>query len=178
MRNDIWPPLPRMLVLTATLLAMLAVVTHAQLRISRCVIAAGGTQSTGNGLTLQGTIGQSLAGTAKGSAHAGFFGFWYNEGNTVVGVREPPLAAAAVPRIGSLHPNPARDEVTVTVLATGSEPVTIMLLDLLGRVHAHPSVNVPPNGESTLKLPLHGLPPGYYIVTIPGTAETHGLIVR
>jgi hypothetical protein len=178
MRIDMTRRLAATLCGVALLLALLASAGNAQLRIPRSVVGAGATQAAGGGLQLQGTVGQSIAGTAKGSAHAGFFGFWYNEGNSVVGLRPTPLAVAATARIGSIHPNPAHDAVTVTIEAAPGQRAEVLLVDLLGRVIARPAVSASPKGECTLVLPLRGLPPGIYRVAITGTAESRGFIIR
>lgn len=160
------------------LLALLPATGEAQLRVPRSVIAAGGTHATGGGMLLRGTIGQPIAGTAKGPAHAGFFGFWYNEGNTVVGVTPTPMAAAASPRIGSLYPNPAHDAVTMTVAAAPSHPVHVIVVDLLGRVRVRADLAPSHEGVAALTLPLQGLPPGIYHVNIVGSAEFRALLIR
>jgi hypothetical protein len=178
MRNDMTRRLAATLCGIALLLALLASAGNAQLRIPRSVVGAGATQAAGGGLQLQGTIGQSITGTAKGGTHAGFFGFWYHEGNSVVGMHPTPLAVAATPRIGSLHPNPARDAVTVTVLAAPSESVGVMLVDLLGRVRSRHDLATAPDGVSSLTLPLQGLPPGMYHVMIAGSVGSRGLVIR
>ena len=160
------------------LLALLPAPGEAQLRVPRSVIASGGTQASGGGVLLRGTIGQPIAGTAKGPAHAGFFGFWYNEGNTVVGVSPAPMAAAASPRIGSLYPNPARNTVTVTVETAPGQHAEILLVDLLGRVRARAEMAATSKDGAALTFPLQGLPPGIYHVMIAGAAVSRGLVIR
>ena len=160
------------------LFAILPTAGEAQSRIPRLVIASGGPHATGGGVSLQGTVGQPVAGTAKVATHAGFFGFWYNEGNSVVSVHPTPLAQAASPVITSLYPNPANGTVTADIHTDPARNITVLLVDLLGRAWSRHEAFVGANGVATLTLPLQGLPPGMYYMTITGSAAIRGFVVR
>lgn len=71
----------------------------------------------------------------------------------ITAVREPEEAGFA------LYPNPASDEVTLSLEASGTSDIAV--LDAMGRV-----VWSARSSDSTLSIPLNGLAPGSYVVRV------------
>jgi hypothetical protein len=69
----------------------------------------------------------------------------------------------------TLHPNPAHDEVTVSV----SQPSTLTVLDMAGRV-VIPATPI----TSELRIPTSDLPAGVYFVRFHGNGAVRKLVVR
>lgn len=155
------------LLLLAMLLTVLpAPPSHAQTVLSRSVVACGAVSSSGDGITLRGSVGQPLVGTGKDAATAGFFGFWYHGGQQTVGIARVPLAAAGGLVIRDIHPNPAQDVATVTLASDAAGDVTVRITDLLGRLFMQRALRLEYPGVHHLVLSLRGLNPGMYFLAV------------
>ncbi|MFZ1731284.1 MAG: T9SS type A sorting domain-containing protein, partial [Bacteroidota bacterium] len=148
-----------------------------QNKIAREVVASGATTMTAGNYAIRGTIGQPIIGTGRCPVHAGFFGFWYNAGAQVVGIRPAPLAAAGQLTIRSVYPNPARGMATVRVSLPSPSPLVVVVTDLLGRDISKVEEKSLTAGEHTVPLPLYGAAPGFYFIhaVTPGGSVVTGL---
>lgn len=157
------------LALTAILFGCIPQTGRAQTTIPRSVIASGAVSALGGGMTLRGTIGQPITGTAKSATNAGFFGFWYREGQQTVGVEQVPLAAAGDLLVRDIHPNPVRGDATVTISSATACATRVYVIDILGRVVADHEITLHAPGEQSFVLSLRGVTPGWYLLGAAGS---------
>ncbi len=80
----------------------------------------------------------------------------------------------------SLFPNPATDKVTVKVNASKSEPVTVQITDINGRVLTTQHYLLT-NGEQNITVALNGMAKGAYVLSVQdnnGLIATRSLVVQ
>jgi len=133
---------------------------------SGCVTASGGTHQ------ILGTIGQSAIGTAKNTAHAGFFGFWYDSGNSTVDVKTVQYISAVEFELRGVYPQPAQNQITCLVGLPKRGSVHLSVYGLLGRLLHRGAVRFREAGTHTLRLSLPQLPPGIYLLNAHWKGQT------
>ncbi len=120
---------PRMLALAAVaglgLVAGLTVAAHAlSPTIARYLIGAGGGRSTASGYVVQGSIGQSLAGTSSGGDRRLAWGFWPGLGavpTPEATLTETPTSTQTATPTATSTPTPTQ---TSTAKPTGTATLT------------------------------------------------------
>ena len=169
-----------LLPLALFLLVVLGPSGHAQTALSRVVVASGAASASGDGITLRGSVGQALTGTAKSTATVGFFGFWYLGGEQTVGVERMPFAAAGGLNIRDIHPNPAHDAATLTLDSDEAGNMTLRITDILGRLFVQRALRLDAPGAHRIALSLRGLHPGMYFLAVgqEGRWVQRGFAVR
>lgn len=100
------------------------------------VIANGGATVTGSGRVLQGTIGQAIIGSSRGTVAILDHGWWVVGGSIATGVgygAPDPAAIAAMPVVGAPSPNPATGVVCFGLDLPRDRSVGLEMFDVRGR---------------------------------------------
>lgn len=83
-----------------------------------------------------------------------------HDGDTRLMDRSAPTAVRAV------YPNPASDDVTLAFTTAERAPVSVILVDVLGRTHRVVYQGMPPAEEWTVTVPVADIPSGVYQVVL------------
>jgi hypothetical protein len=165
------------LALTCVLVPLRGTAT-AQTVLHRSVIAQGAVSASGGGFSMSATLGQSVIGTARASAHAAFFGFWYTPDRVVVNVERVEGPKPGTPSIDAIYPNPARGEIRISVALQSAGANRITLHDMLGRELYLLDHSYRDAGRYILTIPSGQLSPGLYFVRLAAaTTAVHSSFV-
>jgi len=117
--------------------------------------------SGNDGLVLPGfyTLYYGSGVTIKNGTDFGAMDSVYFEVNTQVGIDEEMPAL----NVG-IHPNPATDYVNLYFVNTESEPVSIRIYDLTGRLVKVDDKGILPAGTERVTIPIDNIKPGLYII--------------
>jgi hypothetical protein len=152
----------------------------AQYALPRSVFGCGGQSAAGADNRIAGTLGQTLAGIALGTAQRNYIGFWWTLASAPSGA-EDAGAQPAAPHLAQNYPNPFRDATTISFRIGARVPVRLSILDLLGRERVVLVDGMLHLGGYTARFGMHGsagpsgareeLPPGLYIIRLVAGAE-------
>lgn len=119
----------------AALFAAAALPAMAQITIASSVMGFGATSSSGGGMTLRGTVGQTVIGPATAGSTKALQGFWYQlpaPEAVPSAVPDESISGSASMRLQS-YPNPFSTETDLRLDLPNSGFVSIKLYDALGR---------------------------------------------
>jgi hypothetical protein len=138
----------------------------AQTVLHRSVIAQGAVSASGGGGSVSATLGQPIIGTARASAHAGFFGFWYTPDRIVVNVERFTGPKPESASIESIYPNPAHGVVSIHFAVHGTGVTRVTVHDMLGRELCVLDNSFREAGRYALTFAPRQLAPGLYFVRL------------
>jgi hypothetical protein len=138
----------------------------AQVRITSSVIAGGGGLAAGNGLIVNGTIGQPVIGPARGVSTVVAQGFWFTPQKPVasLGVESPVNAVSGM--TAEAFPNPCSDRAIVRIVIGSRSKVRAGLYDELGNEVALLYDDRSEAGELRIMVDAASLPSGRYTVRV------------
>src|ERR1700733_14714782 len=153
----------RALVIAGLILLGTSLTASAQYTITKSVIGSGMTPVSGGGLTLDGTIGQSIIGPANGTSFTALQGFWYTLPAAPQGAVTP-VGAATGFALEQNYPNPFSSSTTVNFSIPERTKVTIRVINLLGeQVGAAIVDDMKDAGTYSIPFNADDLPSGTYI---------------
>jgi hypothetical protein len=87
---------------------------------------------------------------------------------------------AAPTAVRSVYPNPAGDDVTLAFTTAERAPLSVILIDVLGRTHRVVYEGMPPAEEWSVNVPLSDIPSGVYQVVLhtPTQRRSHRLEIH
>ncbi len=74
--------------------------------------------------------------------------------------------------LGSVFPQPARQDAWISLVSQGTAPVRLEIRNMTGVVLRTLDLGTPPSGTSRYSLPVSGLPAGFYLLSIAGDDPT------
>jgi len=149
---------------TLALVLALALIPAAQAQpcMPQCVLAAGGSQMAGSGVSLLGTVGQTAVGAASGPLQTLFHGFWFCPLLFVSSTDGRDLALPAEFRLEPAYPNPCSHLTRLRFGLPEESHVVAKLFDLGGRQVATLLDQVMSPGVHAADLDASRLPAGVY----------------
>lgn len=169
----------KILVYVFLLAASLTPAVRAQHAVDRYVFGLGGTEMKNANNHIIGTLGQTLIGVTKNTAHTNNIGFWYAVESVPVGIA-PETAVAVDMHLGQNYPNPVADFTLIPfTLATGGT-VRLSVMNVLGaEVRSIVGQYLVP-GSYRIRIDARNLPGGYYFYRLENgsRAITKSLLIH
>ena len=139
-------------------LCVVAAAANAQ-SVQKQVLANGATLASAQGLTVRGTIGQTVIGRAGTANLVVNEGFWVEEATMTTSTSEFDEDSFVL----TLEPNPAREHIRLRYTLEKSTSVAIEIMDMRGRsIYTQPHTQMPA-GEHLCSIVVGDLPRGTYI---------------
>ncbi len=154
-------------VLSFTALVALQSSVLAQYTILYSTFGSGGGRTEGSSVSLQGTIGQSVAGFTENESHAAGSGFWYVvQSSITTDVERLHEMLPLEFRMDQNYPNPFNPSTTIRFALPLEEHVTLVVYDLIGRKIAMLVDERMTAGEYSVVFDAAGVASGFYIYRI------------
>ncbi|MBE0642718.1 MAG: T9SS type A sorting domain-containing protein [Bacteroidetes bacterium] len=160
-------------------LALLLSSAAAQHRVDRYVFGLGGTEMKSANNHIIGTLGQTLIGVAKNTAHTNNIGFWYSVESVPVGIT-PETATAVDMQLGQSYPNPAADMTVIPFTLAKGGTVRLTVMNVLGMEIRSVVDGFMEPGSYRVQIDARNLPGGYYFYRLEQGSRTitKSLLVR
>jgi hypothetical protein len=107
---------------------------EAQYLVEQSAFGNGGTDISGSGYSIAGTLGQSVTGITTGTSNDDYSGFWYPESSIITGIAKE--LQNALPKKYSLtqnYPNPFNPSTIINYSVPKAGLVTIKVYNVLGK---------------------------------------------
>jgi hypothetical protein len=167
-------------VVSAFLLMIIATsALRAQHAVERYVFGLGGTEMKNANHHIIGTLGQTLIGATKNTAHTNNIGFWYAVESVPVGIA-PEAAIAGDMQLGQNYPNPVADLTVIPFTLAIGGTVRLSVMNVLGvEIRSIVDAYMEP-GSYRVRIDARNLPGGYYFYRLENgsRAITKSLLIR
>ncbi len=150
-----------------------------QHKIERYVFGLGGTEMKSANNHIIGTLGQTLIGVTKNTAHTNSIGFWYSVESVPVGI-VPEAAIAADMQLGQSYPNPVAGLAVIPFTLAKGGTVRLTVMNVLGmKIRSVVDEFMEP-GSYRVQIDARTLPGGYYFYRLEQGSRsiTKSLLIR
>lgn len=160
-------------------LAVLLSTASAQHRVDRYVFGLGGTEMKSANNHIIGTLGQTLIGVTKNTAHTNNIGFWYSVESVPVGIA-PEAAIAVDMQLGQNYPNPVADQTVIPFTLAEGGTVRLTVMNVLGMEIRSVVDRFMEPGSYRVQIDARNLPGGYYFYRLEQGSQAimKSLIIR